>query len=461
MKLSSRQRIRRFSTLVGAVAWLLVATAPAIAHGGSLGAGGRQSVSVPMWLVLMTGGAAVGASFLLASLVTDRRLIEAVDAWRRDLPGSGLLVAVPSSLVRALGVAVLAVTVAVCFLGPQAPLANFGLLFVWVGWWAGFTMTTYLFGNSWPALNPWRTIAAPLPSLGYHYPERLGLWPATVALLALIWIEVASPIADAPAVLGIVIVAYTAVTLVGAVVFGASDWFRRADPIARVFHYYGHVAPLARVDSGITAGLPGSGLTSLSVDTRSEVAFIIALLWGTTFDGLVSTPAWRAVADAADAVVPVVALYPLALAVGFGVFWFAYVGATRASKRIARTHLTRATLARRFGPSLLAIAAGYHLAHYLGYFLSLSPALGTVAVTPLSPPIAVPLLSLPAWFETVGMLTILVGHVLAIWVAHTTAYDLFPSRLQAIRSQFPYIAVMVFYTMTSLWILAQPEVQPP
>jgi hypothetical protein len=185
------------------------------------------------------------------------------------------------------------------------------------------------------------------------------------------------------------------------------------------------------------------------------------VLWGTTFDGVVSTPAWRTLVDVATPPLPLVAVYPLALACGFGVFLVAYESATRASKSIADTYLTRATLAKRFAPSLLAIAAGYHLAHYLGYLLSLSPALATVAATPLDPPLEVTLLSLPGWFETVGMGAILVGHLLAIWLAHTTAYDVFPGRLQAIRSQYPYIAVMVFYTMTSLWLIAQPEVTPP
>ncbi|MFC7133342.1 MULTISPECIES: hypothetical protein [Salinibaculum] len=446
--------------VAAALALLALATGPALAHGGSLGAESRQAVTVPTWLVLMTGGAAVGASFLLASLVTDRRLIEAVDAWRRVLAGDGLTTGTPLRLTRAAGVLLLAVTVALCFLAPQAPLANFGLLFVWVGWWAGFTMSTYLVGNTWPAVNPWRTIASPLPSLGYTYPVGLGLWPATVALLALIWVEVVSPIADEPAVLGGVILVYSVLTLSGAVVFGVEDWFGRADPIARVFHHYGHVAPLSRDADGVSVSLPAARLTDLGVRTRSEVAFVVALLWGTTFDGFVSTPAWRSVVDAFG-FVPLSALYPLALAAGFGVFLLAFDAATRASKRISGTYLTRAELARQFAPPLLAIAAGYHLAHYLGYFLSLSPALAVVAAAPLNPPIDVPLLALPGWFETVGMLAILVGHVLAIWAAHTTAYDIFPGRLQAIRSQYPYIAVMVFYTMTSLWIIAQPEVPPP
>ena len=46
-------------------------------------------------------------------------------------------------------------------------------------------------------------------------------------------------------------------------------------------------------------------------------------------------------------------------------------------------------------------------------------------------------------------------------MAHATAYDLFPGRMQAIRSQYPLTAVMIFYTMTSLLIVSQPAIAPP
>ena len=451
-----RQAPRALVALLGLAAF----STPALAHGGSLGSAGRQAVSVPTWLVLMTGGAAVGASFLLASFVTDRRLIEDIETWTHRLLDADAAVRALATAVRVGGVALLVATLVVGAIGPQQPLANAGLLFVWVGWWAGFTMSTYLLGNWWPALNPWRTVAGVLPTLDRTYPASLGVWPATAALLALVWLEVASPVADAPDVLVGWVGAYTLVTLAGAVAFG-EQWFDRADPVSRVFDHYGHVAPLSRTVDGIAARLPGAGLRDLSLSNRSEVAFVVALLWVTTFDGFVATPAWADIAAALTPTVPLVALYPLALGAGFGLFLGVFYGAARLSRGTAETYLTTPTLARQFAPSLLAIAAGYHVAHYLGYFLSLAPALAAVAATPLSPPATVELLVLPAWFETVGMTAILLGHLLAIWVAHGTAYDIFPGRLQAIRSQYPFIAVMVFYTMTSLWILAQPEVTPP
>jgi hypothetical protein len=82
-------------------------------------------------------------------------------------------------------------------------------------------------------------------------------------------------------------------------------------------------------------------------------------------------------------------------------------------------------------------------------------------LSPLSDPGAVPIYEPPGWFSAAGIAAVVVGHLVAIWVAHAAAYDAFPSRLQAVRSQYPFIAVMVFYTMTSLWVVSRPEVPLP
>jgi hypothetical protein len=430
--------------------------APAAAHGGGLGAAARSSLTIPTWLVLLTGGAAVGASFLLASFVTDRRLIAAVDGWGVDLPEPGR---VGPLLLRGAGLLALAAVLAVAFLGPQSS-ANLAVLVVWVGWWSGYTMTTYLVGDTWPAVNPWRTLARWLPSLEYPYPERLGAWPAVVALLLLVWVEIVNPLAEAPRLLGAVVLSYTVFTLGGAVLFGPATWFREGDPVAQVFAAYGRVAPVARTPEGaLRLRLPGSGLAGSTLAGRSDVAFVVGLLWATTFDGLVATPAWRGFArTAVGAGVPSWLVYPVALVAGFVAFLAIFRLASRGARHTGRTYRSADAIARAVAPSLLAIAAGYHLAHYLGYFLTFLPGLVAVAPAPFDPVSAIPTLALPAWFEGVGIGTILVGHLLAIWVAHSRTYDLFPGKLQAIRSQYPLVAVMVFYTVVSLWILAQPEV---
>ncbi|MEF8841011.1 MAG: hypothetical protein V5A62_05235 [Haloarculaceae archaeon] len=445
-----------FSLVLGSV--LLVG--PALAHGGSLRSAPPRSLSVPLWLFLATGGGIVGASFLLASFVTDRAFVRLVHEWRRvrSLPAADLLIRVGN----AVGVLGLVAVVGVGLFGPADPLRNLGVLVVWVGWWAGFAMTTYLVGNTWPALNPWRTIARYLPSLDRPYPERLESWPAVVGLLGLVWLEVVSPLADDPRLLAGVVLAYTTVTLAGCVAFGREAWFDRVDPVSRVFRYYGAVAPLHRDGDGVALRIPGTGLEDADlVTTRSEVAFVVALLWVTTYDGLVATPPWRDFATAlVDLGVPAVLLYPAALLVGFGVFYGAFRLAIRSGRRRAETYLPTSTLARRFAPSLLAIAAGYHVAHYLGYLIELSPTLLGALVNPLAPPSPVAVV-LPGWFQGVALAFVLLGHLVAIWVAHATSFELFPGRIQAVRSQYALTLVMVFYTMTSLLIVSRPYAAPP
>jgi hypothetical protein len=430
------------------------------AHGGSLAAGGRESLTIPTWLFLSTGGAAVGASFLLASFVTDRAFVERLHGWGIDLIGGDRLLRPVGQAVGLLGLAAVLVT---GFLGPETPRTNLAILLVWAGWWAGLVIVTYLLGNAWSALNPFKTVASLLPTFDYDYPERFGAWPSVVGLLVLIWVEVVSPLADQPQLLATVVATYGVVTLAGAVFVGPETWFQRVDPVERVFRYYGRFAPITNGPDGFRLRLPSMDLsTPRLVDGADEVAFVVAILWGTTYDGLVTTALWRDLSTPlVSAGVPPHVLYPVALAVGFGLFLGAYRLAARLARESAGTYLTTDALAVRFAPPLLAIAVGYHFAHYLGYFLFLAPALAVAVASPLASPAAVPVYQLPAWFGVVGIISVVVGHLLAIWVAHAAAYELFPSRLQAIRSQYPFIAVMVVYTMISLWIVSRPEVPLP
>ena len=457
MRSTRRGQVRALATLL-----VLAALAGlAVAHSGSLGGAARDPLAVPPWLFLSTGGGVVGASFLLASFVTDRRFVTAFHRWGRRLPAPGRAV---TTAARVAAVVVLALTLYLGFAGPDSAYRNAAVLVVWVGWWSGYAASTYLLGNTWPTLNPFRAVAEPLPSLDLPYPERLGAWPSVAGLLALIWVEVITPLADEPRLLAAVVAAYTAVTVAGAVAFGTDRWFASVDPVARVFRYYGRVAPLARTDDSVRLRLPGMSLAEARlVGGADEVAFVVALLFVTTYDGFVATGLWASAArTAVGAGVPPLAVYLGAYLGGFALFLGGYRLSALAARRAADTFRSVEYLAVRFAPPLVAIAAGYHLAHNLGSFLLLSPTLLVVAANPFDPPQNPPQLAgLPSWFGGLEIAFVLAGHLVAVWVAHAVAYDVFPDRRDAIRSQYGVTLVMVSYTMVSLWIVTQPYVAPP
>ena len=519
-------RTRAAGVLVGGLLVLCGFAQPALAHAGSL-SGALRSVQAPFWLVLVTGGGVVAASFLFATLVTDHETIREVNDRRLRLPVEAFRPLVP--LVGGLGVLGLVLVVTVGLVGPRDPLLNLAVLTVWVGWWAGYTMSTYLVADTWPLVNPWRTLSSLVDRVRGRVagegttrslPASLGVWPSVAGLLALVWVEVVSPVGERPTTLVAVVVGYTLVTLVGAAIYG-HVWFDRVDPIARVFRLYGLMAPIQPGDPtadssrdvarerpktvhdggvtlsgerddgdgadddghrtqgeetvsldetpvdagetgpGATLSLPGTALVRYPrAMRRDDVAFVVALLWVTTYDGLVSTPTWNGVVSALSGVVPPLVTHLVTVVVGFGLFLFVYHASTRFVSQTAETYITDRFVAGWFAPALVPIAAGYHVAHFLGYFLSLAPALGTLALSPLAAPTSVPLLSLPAWFGSLQLGFVVAGHLLAVWVAHARAFELFPGRLQPIQSQYPFVVVMVAYTMTSLWIVAQPFAAP-
>jgi hypothetical protein len=348
--------------------------------------------------------------------------------------------------------------------GSRDALTNFAILVVWAGWWAGFTMSVYLVGNPWPALDPWRSVAGAIPARPrLEYPDRLGVWPSVVGLLALVWLEVVSPVAEDPQLLVSVVVGYSVVTLAGAVAFGADVWFAKVDPIARVFRIYGALAPVQRTDDGLALVVPSAEPVRQAIpEEPGETAVVVALLWVTTFDGLVSTPAWSFVIEPfVSAGVPARMVYVIATVVGFLVFVAVYRYAAAWSRETASTYVSAAYLRRWFVPSLVPIAAGYHLAHFLGYVVSLAPATAGAVLAPVSGPATVTVAVLPDWFGLLGLSLVVLGHLLAIWVAHSIAFDRFHGVRQPIRSQYPFTVVMVFYTMVSMWIISQPFVSTP
>ena len=58
-----------------------------------------------------------------------------------------------------------------------------------------------------------------------------------------------------------------------------------------------------------------------------------------------------------------------------------------------------------------------------------------------------------------AIVSIVLGHMIAVILAHITALRVFANQKHAAISELPMIALMIGYTSLSLWILAQPIVE--
>jgi len=108
-----------------------------------------------------------------------------------------------------------------------------------------------------------------------------------------------------------------------------------------------------------------------------------------------------------------------------------------------------------FAMTLVPIALVYNAAHNYSYLtvnaqqaIPLIPGLSGYRVTYVLANAAL------VWY--VQVVLIVIGHVIAVYIAHLRAGERFRSAKNALLSQYPMLLLMVGYTMTSLWILAQP-----
>src|SRR5438445_8107771 len=119
-----------------------------------------------------------------------------------------------------------------------------------------------------------------------------------------------------------------------------------------------------------------------------------------------------------------------------------------------------------FAYTLVPIALVYNAAHNYSYVMVQSQALIPLlndplgkgwhlwpAVASFKPSFALAQAS-TVWYAQV--ILIVLGHVIAVYLSHLRAGERFRTAPRALLSQYPMLLLMVLYTMTSLWILAQP-----
>jgi len=305
-------------------------------------------------------------------------------------------------------------------------------------------------------LNPWKVL---YPKGLFKLPPAVGAWPAVALLLAFAWTEIVWEGNAVPANLAWLALGYSLLTWAGMFAFGRDAWLQRAEVFTVYFGFIARLAPIEwRANNELHLRAPGAGLLDPRPLSLSETFFVIVMLAIVTFDGLRETPLW-AVGEAhwtAAATAGLLALPLLFALVIFGAC--ALMG-----------NASPGELLRLFVPTLLPIALAYHVAHYLSYLLVAGQVVIPLASDPLGLgwdlfgtaryKIAVEVVGARfAWYTSV--IVIVLGHVLAMYAAHRLALARFSERRAARRSQYPLAALMVAYTMLSLWILAQPIVEP-
>ena len=474
-----RRRARRTLAplAAGAILWLAHAV-PAAAHG----LGQRYELPVPLALYLTGAGLAVGFSFVLMAWFMRRGASPAGRTAEAGDPASDRVSIGPalSWTLRLFALTLFTLLLAIGLFGPQQPFKNITPIAVWVLWWVGFAYLAAFVVNLWPLVNPWLTVydlvrggrppARPIAV----YRARWGIAPAVLLLAAFVAMELAWDQSEVPRSLALAMLGYSALTWIGMAVFGRDQWLARGEVFSVYFAVLGRFAPLT-LTSGphrlLVARPFAVGLLVKRPAAPTMTVFVLLMLAAVTFDGLTETALWPAVLHALhDAVgaFPDELIAVIAWGVFAALFALLYAGVARAMAWSAGESGTSRAVGGWFVLTLVPIGIAYHLAHYHSLLL----VAGQYAIPLLSDPFGlgwdlfgttlyrVDLSVVNAasiWYLSVG--AIVIGHVLAVYLAHVMALRVYGDPRTALRSQIPMLVLMVLYTMSSLWILSQPVVK--
>ncbi len=461
----------------GATVVALVAASPAWAHATEQ----AFVLLLPTRYYIIGGVLAVAASFALLMLVPSQTAHRVANARI-------VLCAVPAisgTVTSAISFVLLVLLLLTGLHGSRDPLANLLPLTVWTLWWVGFTIAHALFGNLWAVLNPWVAPCRALRRLGIggglDYPRWLGYWPATAGFLAFAWFELVDPAPDDPARLAVAVAAYSAVTLVGMLLFGERAWLAKAECFSVFFAFVARLSPLRFESSGptrpdrrsLSLAYPGASLAKLDALPIGGGLFVLLTLASVSFDGLSRTFWWLELGGINPLEFPGRTAVMERNSLGLVMMWVAlavaYGVVVALGARPAGSGVDLKTRLGTFVLSILPISIAYHFAHYLTAFLVNAQ----YAVVALGDPLGEgwDLLGLGHRHVTVSFLSdydavsiiwklqaavVVAGHILAVSLAHIIAVERLGSTRAAIVSQLPLAVLMIGYTLFGLWMLSAP-----
>lgn len=427
--------------------------------------GARYDLPAPLYLFLLGAGAVVFASFLLVlqrpagrepQTDEDLRPVPVVSAW----PGWVMLT-----------ISVLLVLVGL--FGTQSTPDNVIVTAFWLIFWIAVPISIAVAGNYWPYISPLNVLARLAgPRRRVAYPEIWGCWPATVLFFLFASGElVFNGVTTTPAGAALVMIAYGVFSTVMAAIFGAEAWLRRGEVFSVLFATWGRLGFFRFGEPG-RRGFFG-GLARPFDASVSRLIFVLLLLVSVSFDGLLATPSWKsAVGVLPESLRPGSGGYTLLLLVVFlamvGLIWGVFAVFTAAVRAVG--HLDAGFLEVMAGliPSLVPIAFGYLVAHNLDYLVINGQLLihqvsdplgagvnlfGTANYEPNRNLIPTALV----WYFQIAL--IIAVHIAAVVLAHGYLGRAARTERQGKQAEWPWIVAMVGYTMSSLWLLAQPIVQ--
>ena len=362
------------------------------------------------------------------------------------------------------------------YIGSRDPLANPLSLFIWSVWFMVMPVIQIIFGNVWAFLNPWYGFGRLFfkNKILFKLDQNYSLVFSSVGFLLFSLFMLVDIAPDDPDRLANIVTIYLLVNFIFMKIFGV-DWLKNGECFTSFYRLLSKLSWIWIKEGKIYVGFFGSQLKDINTFPPMSVLFLSIILATLSFDGLNETFLWFKIIN-----VNPLEFYgrsSVVLENSSGLIFFAILLFLIFSITIFLGHKfinEKVTFKNIIGINsiaLLPIALAYHIAHYLTSFLVNIQYSYKVASDPLNN--GMDLLNLGDFnvttsffntIETVKLIwfiqaaAIVIGHVIAVLLAHSICEGYLKTKSSILISQFPISIFMIGYTFLGLWILSTPTV---
>ena len=503
-------RLTRILMAAVAVAIFALASSPVYGHAF----GQRYDLPIPLSYFLIGAAATVALSFVVIGMFVQKAsegfAYPRLNLLKIPVVGALLSSGVAAIAIRTLSVAMFALLPLTGFLGTNRAIENLSPTFIWIIWWVGMGYVAALVGNVWMFVNPWKITFEWFQRISgqsgdedeamFRYPEGMDVWPALLLFFLFAWSENVFTGAFRPFTLSVMTLLYSVITWAGMAAFGKNAWLRHGEAFSVLFSLFARFSPTeVRVADMSVCGRCDSdcSLESGCVDCyecyeRSDdeskelnlrpfavglavkrgvspamAAFVILTLATVSFDGFQDTETWASWRVDMLTVTTTDVVDTLGLAAAPLLFAGVYLAFCWGVRLMSGDRGDFGSLASAFVFSLVPIALAYNIAHFVTLLLIQGQLIIPLASDPFGfgwdifgsadYKVNLNIISAKAvWF--ISLAAIVLGHVVSVYLAHLTALRLSDRAPNALRGQIPMLALMVLYTVSSLWIIGQPIV---
>ncbi|MFL2756053.1 MAG: hypothetical protein ACJ0BE_02185 [Dehalococcoidia bacterium] len=229
-----------------------------------------------------------------------------------------------------------------------------------------------------------------------------------------------------------------------------------------------------------------SGLARGEKVTWALVAFHITALATVTFDGFAETSTWISIQNALWPIFEYLPFSTFSTIKTVGLIFFPilffgmYVLVCSNIAKLSKNKISKEEAIKTFVFSLVPIALAYNLSHYISFLLIT----GQQIIPLVSDPFGCSSVDTPSFRNIVcfydwdllntrqytpnisiinakfawvfSVIALVGGHIFSVFIAHLISIRKLSNHKLAVKTQYPMLFLMVFYTGISLWIIAQP-----